>query len=148
MKGSFSGSHFRIIFILLPILLQFCFTCFCWLPNFQFSFSLFDDFGIHLRSIWHVFWSAWEPWQWSQNSDGSTILTLWTSFFQASFLSLNLPPTFARLLALLGISGFHLGGLLGSFGSKMEVQQKRSEKGRQKGAARNPGEFVMGIACP
>ena len=53
----------------------------------------------------------------TQNIDGSTILTLWTSFFQARFLGLNLLPTFLRLFTLLGISMFLLGGLLVPFGS-------------------------------
>ena len=73
---------------------------------------------VHLGSVWLLFWSAWEPWQSSQNLDGSTILTLWTSFFQARFLGLNLLPTFSRLSALWGIFSFwdFFGRLLDAFG--------------------------------
>ena len=53
----------------------------------------------------------------------STILTLWTAFFQAWCLGLNLLPTFARLLALLGIWGLHLACFLECLGtSKMEPE--------------------------
>ena len=40
-------------------------------------------------------------------------------------------PTFPRLLALLGICGFHSGGLLDPFGSKMEVQKKARKHSRK-----------------
>ena len=143
----FFWTQFRRVVILLPICWQYFFTCFFWLPNSR-IFQLFDNFGDHLGSIWHVFWSAWEPRKWSQNVDGSTILTLWTSFFQAQFLGLNLLPTFSRLFALLGISGLHLGGLLGPFGSKMVVwnkARKKEEKGsckESRGIPGNPGQLT------
>ena len=66
-------------------LLAVAFTCFCWLPFFMICFICCQFWVFPLDSIWHAFWSAWEPRKWSQNVDRSTILTLWTPFFRPDF---------------------------------------------------------------
>ena len=86
------GHHFDVILILLPTSWFFFSYMLFWLPRFLIVFYIIAISGLLLGSIWHAFWNAWEPWKWSQNPDGSTILTLRNSIFQARFLGLNLLP--------------------------------------------------------
>ena len=128
--------------------LAVCFLPDFWTPKFSDFPKLFGNFGLHLESIWHAFWRAWEPRKWSQNVDGSTILTLWTSFFQARFLGLNLLPTFSRLFALLGILGLHLGALLAPFGSNDLSNIIVQAKGRKQGLRVIPRNLEWGVLAP
>ena len=57
----------------------------CWRSVFCCFFGcvIFWHFAIlgSIRGpIWNAFWGAWEPWESSQNVEGSVISTLWKSF--------------------------------------------------------------------